>query len=245
VEFFPTAYVKIGRFDSKDIRFQDVEEGNIIVLLREVLARLNHKYLTRPIEFEGMLRLDGYEYPLPALREILLNALIHRSYPGSFTQIRVYDDKMTVWNSGGLPEGITVESLWETHTSVPRNEIIASVCFKGGLIDTWGRGTTKIIEACRKAGLPNPEFKECFGGFMVTLFKDKFNEEQLMKMGLNPRQVKAVLYVKKNGKITSKEYQDINEISKRTSVNELADLVEKYKILKQLGASVGTYYEFA
>ena len=78
---------------------------------------------------------------------------------------------------------------------------------------------------------------------MVTLFKDKFNEEQLTKMGLNPRQVKAVLYVRKNGKITSKEYQDINEVSKRTSVNELADLVEKYKILKQLGASVGTYYE--
>jgi ATP-dependent DNA helicase RecG len=242
--FYTNAYVKIGRFgkNDADIKFQDVEEGNIIVLLREVLSRLNHKYLTRPIEFEGILRLDGYEYPLPALREILLNSLIHRSYAGSFTQIKVYDDRMSVWNDGGLPVGITLESLWNTHHSKPRNDIIADVCFKGGLIDMWGSGTIRIIDSCKEAGLPKPELKECFGGFMVTLFKDRFNTEQLTKLGLNPRQIEAVLFVKKNGKITNKEYQELNSVSRITATRDLKELVEKYQVLQNTGKGAGSIY---
>ena len=106
--FSTNAFVKIGRFKGDaDLRFQDVEEGNLIVLLKNVLERLDHKYLTRSIEFKGMLRLEHSEYPIPALREMLLNALVHRTYMGSFTQIRVYDDKITIWNHGTLPEEIT------------------------------------------------------------------------------------------------------------------------------------------
>jgi ATP-dependent DNA helicase RecG len=242
-KFYTNAFVKIGRFskDDTDIRFQDVEEGNIIVLLREVLSRLNHKYLIRPIEFEGILRLDGYEYPLPALREIILNALIHRTYMGAFIQIKVYDDKISIWNDGGLPEGITLESLLHTHKSKPRNDLIADVCFKGGLIDAWGRGTLKVIDACREAGLPQPKFEEHFGGFMVTLFKDRFNEEQLVKLGLNPRQVKAVLFVKEKGKITNSGYREINDVAERTALRDLDELVST-NVLKKHGEKKGAYY---
>jgi ATP-dependent DNA helicase RecG len=244
--FYPNTFVKIGRFakDDADLRYQDVEEGNIIVLLRNVLERLDHKYLTKQITFEGMYRIETSEYPIPAQREMLLNALVHRNYMGSFIQLRVYDDKINIWNDGGLPEGISLESLKHTHSSKPRNPLIADVCFKGGLIDTWGRGTIRIIETCKEAGLSEPEMTERDGGFLVTLFKDRFAEEELQKLGLNDRQIKAVLYVKEKGKITNAEYQNINNISKRTAVYELVELVEKYKILKQLGASVRTYYEF-
>jgi len=162
---------------------------------------------------------------------------------GSFTQMRVYDDKINLWNEGGLPEGITLELLKQSHTSKPRNLLIADVCFKGGLIDAWGRGTISIIDECNAAGLPEPELAERFGGFMVTLFKDRFLEEQLQQLGLNERQIKAVLYVKEKGKITNGEYQKINSVSKRTATNDLSELVVVYRLLKQLGASVGTYYE--
>jgi len=91
--FSTNAFVKIRRFKGDaDLRFQDVEEGNLIVLLKNVLERLDHKYLTRSIEFKGMLRLEHSEYPIPALREMLLNALVHRKYMGSFIQIRAYKD---------------------------------------------------------------------------------------------------------------------------------------------------------
>ncbi|WP_425414406.1 ATP-binding protein [Olivibacter sitiensis] len=81
-----------------------------------------------------------------------------------------YDDSINVWNGGTLPEGINSEALKRPHWSNPRNPIIADVCFKGGLIDSWGSGTIRIIETCKQAELPEPELVEQEGGFSVTLF---------------------------------------------------------------------------
>jgi len=243
--FYPNVFVKIGRFvkDDADLRFQEVEEGNIIILLRNVLEQLIQKFLIRNIEFEGMYRIETPEYPMPALREMLLNALVHRNYMGSFIQIRVYDDKIFIWNDGGLPEGISLESLKRTHFSKPRNLLIADVCFKGGLIDSWGRGTLRIIDTCKEAGLPEPELIERDGGFLVTLFKNNLTEEQLKKLGLNERQIKAVVYVKEKGKITNSEYQEINKISERTASRELSELA-KTNVLEQAGSfGAGSYYQ--
>ena len=82
-------------------------------------------------------------------------------------------------------------------------------------------------------------------GFWVVFRKDTYNEQSLKELGLNNRQVKAVLYVKEKGKITNNEYQKINEIGNRTTTYELKELVEKFSLLKKSGASVGTYYEFS
>jgi ATP-dependent DNA helicase RecG len=136
------------------LKFQEVVEGNLLHLLRETAAELNRKFFVKPIDFEGLLRVEKDEYPVVAVREILLNALVHRDYMSSFIQIRIYDDKFWVWNGGKLPEGISLESVKRVHSSHPRNPLIADVCFKGGYIDSWGRGTLKIINACREAELP-------------------------------------------------------------------------------------------
>ena len=190
-----------------------------------------------------MYRIETPEYPTIALREMLLNAMVHRSYMGSFTQLRVYDEKINLWNDGGLPEGINLEALKRSHKSKPRNLLIADVCFKGGLIDAWGRGTISIINACEEAGLPEPELIEEDGGFMVTLSKDRFTEEQLQQLGLNDRQIKAVLYMKEKGKITNAEYQQINSISERTASREISELV-KADILEQAGTfGAGSFYK--
>lgn len=85
-KFYPNTFVKIGRFRDNDILFHDVIEGNLITILREITNQLNHKYLTQKIHFEGLYRVEIGEYPTPAIREMLLNALIHRNYMGSFIQ---------------------------------------------------------------------------------------------------------------------------------------------------------------
>jgi ATP-dependent DNA helicase RecG len=243
--FYPNTFVKIGKFADNDyeIRFQEMEEGNIIQVLDKVLRTLDHKFLIRNISFEGMNRVETLEYPVPALREILLNALVHRNYMGAPTQIRVYDNKLSVWNHGTLPEGITLDKLTKSHSSYPRNPILAEACFRGGYIDSWGSGIMKIVDSCKAAGLPTPIMEEDGGGFIVRLFKDNLTEEQLVKLGLNERQIKAVLYVKERGKIINSEYQTLNLVSKRTATNDLSELVEIFKIFKQFGASVSTYYE--
>ena len=243
--FYPNTFVKIGRFakDDADLRFQEVEDGNLIDLLRNVLAQLNRKFLIRNIEFEGFFRIEKGEYPVPALREMLLNALIHRTYMGSFIQIRVYDDKINIWNEGMLPEGISLESLKRSHSSRPRNPLIADVCFKGGLIDTWGRGTIRIIDTCKEAGLPEPELIERDGGFLVTLFKNNFTEEQLKKIGLNERQVDAILFYRSKGEVTSSEYAAKYSVSDRTARRDLSELIEK-KFIENKGDTNLSKYIF-
>ena len=244
-KFYPSTFVKIGRFgkDDTDIIFQEVEEGNLIVLLQAVLNQLNHKFLIRTIGFEGVHRIEKGEYPYAAIREMLLNALVHRNYMGAPVQIRVYDDKISIWNEGTLPEGLTLASLKRPHSSRPRNPIIADVAFKGGYIDTWGRGTIKIIDTCKAAELPEPEMQEIDGGFIITLFKNTLTEEQLTKLGLNSRQVKAVLYVKENGKITNADYQKLFGVSKATATRDLTELTDKFDLLEKVGQTgAGTFY---
>ena len=142
-----------------------------------------------------------------------------------------------------MPEGITLEALKRSHESKPRNLLIADVCFKGGLIDAWGRGTISIIDACKEAGLPEPELIEEDGGFMVTLFKNRFSEEELQKLGLNDRQMKAVLYVKEKGQITNAEYLEINGIGKSVTIDELRDLAERQIFIRIGETGRGTYYK--
>ena len=176
--FYPNIKVKIGRFgvNDADLRFQEVEEGNIMQLLKTVPNQLNYKFFTKPIDFEGLLRIEKDEYPVTAIREMLLNALVHRSYMGSMVQMRVYDTKLTLWNEGLLPEGMELESLKRHHISRPRNPLIADVCFKAGYIDSWGRGTLKIYEACKEANLPEPDITSLDGGILVTMYKESNNQ---------------------------------------------------------------------
>ncbi|MGB8320768.1 MAG: ATP-binding protein, partial [Ignavibacteriaceae bacterium] len=243
-KFYPNTFVKIGRFGKTDfdLLYEEVEEGNLFTILQNVLQQLNRKFFKNPIDFEGMQRIEKGEYPVAAVREMLLNALVHRSYSGAAIQIRVYEDKINIWNEGTLPSELTLDLLKKQHPSIPRNPIIADVCYKGGFIDTWGRGTLKIINSCKEAELPEPEIKEAFGGFSVTIFKDILNEEQLKKLGLKDRQIKAVLYVKENGKITNKEYMSLCNVSRITATRDLQNLVDRNVLKFSETKGAGAYY---
>ena len=234
--FYPNQVVKIGRFGKSDddLRFQETVEGNLLYLLSETSEQLNRKFFIKPIDFEGLQRIEKGEYPVAAVREMLLNALVHRDYMGTSVQIRLYDDKFSIWNEGMLPEGLSLDALKRKHPSRPRNPLIADVCFKGGYIDAWGRGTLKIINACRDAELPEPLIIEQDGGFLVEIFKNRYTPEQLKKADLNERQIKAVLYIIENGSITNSEYQNISGVSKSTATRDIKEL-ENRKILINKG----------
>lgn len=241
-KFYSSIYVRIGRFkDDLDLIFQESEEDNLINLYQSVLNQINHKFIIQNISFEGMHRIETPEYPIEAMREAILNALVHRNYMGAHTQIRVYDDKITFWNEGDLPHPLTIESLKLPHSSRPRNVLIADVCFKGGLIDAWGRGTIKIIEACKKAGLPEPEIIERDGGILLTLFKNNLTLEHLEKLGLNKRQIDALLYYKEKGEVSSSEYMNRYNISERTARNDLNDLVKRNLVVREGRTNMSRY----
>ena len=109
------------------------------------------------------------------------------------------------------------------------------IFYYAGFIESWGHGTIKIVENCLEQGLPEPDFIEENGVMTVAFYKDKWNEENLKKLGLNERQIKAVFYVKEEGKITNKNYKElIQDISRITATRDLTNLVEK-GILKMVG----------
>ena len=243
-KYFTSAYFKIGRFGESDadLKFQDVVEGNLIEMADKVMDILKNKYLVFPIRYEGLQRIEELEYPEPALREAILNAIVHKDYKGSTIQLSVYDDKLTLWNPGRLPDELNIEMLKGKHPSHPRNKNIAEVFFKAGYIEAWGRGISIMMDACRKAGLPEPTIEEIAGGMQITFMKDVFSEKYLQQLGLNERQIKAVKYVKKNGKITNSDYQKLCEVSERTALRDLEDLSAN-SILQKKGEKKGTYYE--
>ena len=243
-EYVFNAFAKIGKFGKSDTELlsQDVIEGNAFQLADRILDVLETKYLVKNISYEGLYRVETLEYPYEAVREALLNAIIHRDYTGAFIQISVYNDKLMIWSHGILPDEISLEDLKRKHSSHPRNPKIADVFFKAGLIEAWGRGTLKIINECEKMGLPEPEINIMTGGICVTFFKDIYTETHLKKLGLNDRQVKAVLYTKENSKMTNREYQEVCKTSDRTASRDLENLTELGVFFKA-GEKKGTYYK--
>ena len=168
--YFTGAFVKIGYFDAAEIRYHDLIEGDLFTQARQTLDVLLLKYLRAAIHYEdnGLVRVERYPTPREALREAVLNALIHRDYANTAPiQIRVYDDKLMLWNPATLPPGWTRETLLAPHNSQPHNPDVANAFFRAGEIETWGRGIARIFDACRSEGTPEPLLKVDVTGFWL------------------------------------------------------------------------------
>ncbi len=102
----------------------------------------------------------------------------------------------------------------------------------------------KIINECKKAGLPEPLIENISGGISVTIFKNSLDNKTLIDKGLSNRQIKAIEYLKQHKQITNKIYQEICEVSKATATRDLTELIEKYKLLERSGeVGAGTTYK--
>jgi ATP-dependent DNA helicase RecG len=243
--FVTGAYIKIGYFETDDdLKFQNEIHGNLFEQIEKAMDLLFTKYIKAAISYEGINRVETYEYPRDAVREALLNAIAHKDYSGGVPiQISVYSDKIIIWNEGHLPENWTVKNLLEKHASRPYNPDLANTLFRSGYIESWGRGTIKIIRECKQAGIPEPIFSYDSSDISVEFRKDIYNEKHLKTLNLSDRQVKAILFVREKGKITNSDYQILNDVSKATATRDLTELTETHKILKRTGdIGVGTNY---
>lgn len=226
--FFISAKTRVGRFKtSVDIIDTVIITGNLFRQV-EVTVEAIKKHLSVRFEIKGIQRKDIWDYPIEAIREAVVNALIHKDYSSTAEiQIRIYDDKIWIWNPGALPPQLTIDDLKREHSSYPRNPLVANAFYLAGLIERWGSGTKRIVDLCKAQGLPEPEYKEEMGGFSVYFYKDIYTEESLREIGLNERQIKAVMYVKEKGKITNREYQQLNTVSNKTAYLELSNITKK------------------
>jgi len=247
-DFFIQAGVKCIRFKGTDVTadmldFKDVE-GDLFSQVGEVEKSIfSNIALKAWIEGRKLERQEKWEYPPRAIREALVNAIVHRDYRSSGkVQVRIYDDRIEFWNPGKLPAGWTIQTLKEEHTSEPFNPLIFKMFSWVGRVEEVGSGTNKIMNRCKEWELPEPEFGMNATSIFVRIRKDILTEDYLKQLGLSERQIKAVIYVKKERKITNKEYQKIANVKERLATMELNDLVNK-KILRKFGTTGrGTYY---
>lgn len=124
-------------------------------------------------EINGLIRRDIYEIPLNVLREILLNASVHRNFlMNSCIQVSIFDDRLEVTSPGSLYGGLTLEQALEG-TSVLRNSGIAEVFAQAKLIESWGTGLQRIVQGCIEHGLPKPEFFESNTSFRIVIYREK------------------------------------------------------------------------
>ncbi len=229
------ANIKIGYFENEaDLMFQDEVHGNLFEQIEHTMDLLFTKYVKALISYEGISRVETYEYPREAVREALLNAIAHKDYSGGVPiQIKVYKDRLMIWNDGQLPDNWTIHNLLKRHSSKPYNPDIANTLFRSGYIESWGRGIEKMMNYCKEAGIPAPNYTFEGSDFLVEFRKDMYNAEYLTGIGLNERQVKAVLFAMEKGKITNSDYQELNGVSKSTATRDLSELADKKIITKK------------
>ncbi len=173
---YPQCELRMARFrgaDKTEFLDQRMVRGPAFKLLEEAqLFCQRHFPLPAKIVPTQLRRLEKPLIPPDAMREILVNALIHRDYSiaGGAISLAIFDDRVEVWSAGAFPKGITPGLLKKNHPSVQRNPIIADVFNRTGLIEKWGRGTNRVIEMCQAADIKPPEFQEIGNTAVVTFY---------------------------------------------------------------------------
>jgi ATP-dependent DNA helicase RecG len=156
-------------------------------------------------------------------------------------QVRIFDHGLEVWNPGALPSGLTVDDLRRNHESKPRNRLIAHAFFLIRYIEQFGTGTGRMIEDCRQAGLPEPEFESRAGSFRIRFHKPVSLDERLAGLKLNERQWKGVRHAASQGRITRKEYESLTGTPTATAKRDLGELVKNDVLARQGKGRTVTY----
>ena len=169
---FPDAWIQAGRFDGTDKRriVDRAEIRSLAVRSVEEAITFVNKHVLYGAEIGSVRRTDRWSLPPVAVREAVINAVVHADYAqrGAPLRLSIFDDRLEVENPGLLPFGLTIEDL-PRGVSKLRNRVIGRVFHTLGLIEQWGSGIQRMTAACREAGLAAPVFEELATRFRVTI----------------------------------------------------------------------------
>lgn len=204
------------------------------------MSNLNRSVGTRE---RGPAAPVSYEIPPAVVREAIVNAVAHRDYASAAAvQVSVFADRVEVWNPGELPAELTPDRLREPHGSVARNPRLCEALFLTRYIEKYGTGTLMMIRESVEHGLPEPDFEQRGGEFVVTVWRDWLTDEVVARLALNERQMKAVTHLKTAGRITNSEYQRLTGAIPRTAARDLRDMERKGAVRKVGTTGRSAYY---
>jgi ATP-dependent DNA helicase RecG len=192
--------------------------------------------------YEGV---DDPMYPPAALREALVNAFCHRDYsfPAGSVGVSIFHDRLEISSTGQLRHGVRPEDLLVAHPSNPANPAIASVFYRRGFIESWGRGTLKIGELTQRAGLLRPEFEERAGEVVVRFLPTSYVPPTRVPHELTALQREILLALADHGPASSVKLQQRleGEISNRKVLMDLNHL-RHLGLVERAGATRGAVW---
>lgn len=231
--FILQSQLRLARFAGKELSRDFLDRLDCSGTLWEMIEQAED-FIRKNVRLFGFRteftfkRIDKLEYPLKAIREGIINALVHRNYEEpSDTRVMIFDDRIEIVNPGSFPKGVTPENP----RHVPVNPTLCQLMYDVGFIEKYGTGIFMMKELCKEYGIPEPiyeisevETKLIFksGGKAVLI-----SEIEKLGIELNERQKSALRYAFKEGFITNKIYREINKVSDETARKELVQLVNK------------------
>lgn len=250
---FPQAEITLVQYRGHDMS-DEFEREDVRHTLPEAIHHAERWLMThmrKGSRMIGLERQDWVQFPPPAVREALVNAVAHRDYSirGEGIRIALFLDRLECYSPGRLPGHVTLENIVQERFS--RNEALVQVLADWGLIERLGYGIDRMLKQMSQAGLPPPTFRETTAGFLVILQGQPVTLEsgettvdtsEWVRQGLNERQIAALLYLNEHRRITNRDLQELSpEVSPETIRRDLVDLVERGFLLK-VGERRATYY---
>ncbi len=232
---FPDAVIRCARFSGQTTgRFIDQTEiDEYLPGAVESAIAFIERHTYREADIGRVYRKDIYEYPPSAIREALINAVVHSDYSigGMNIKVAIFDDRIEITSPGMLPFGMTIEAA-VSGVSRLRNRVIGRVFRELGLIEQWGSGIGRMIAACQDAGLQPPIFEEIGTSFRVTIYS-----RRITKTKRGPQwQDRLIQYLQENTEISTSSAARLWQVSDRTARTRLRQLVLK-GVLAEIGTS--------
>lgn len=259
--------IKCARFKGTTMAvFLDKKEytGDLFTQLEQTeLFIKNHLHLKA--EILGLQRTETYEIPIPAIREALVNAIVHRDYSnfGRDIKVGIYDDILNIVSPGGLPNGVTIDEVIAGRSEI-RNKVVARVFKELGYIEQWGSGLSRMNELCREANIQEPKTKESGDFFDIEFVRPITDDKMSDTAGyvpdsddygrlrtitddyerLSKEEQEILLYLLDNKTISRKEVIEILKVQKTKAHEILSELVEKNFITRD-GQGRSTHYKLS
>ncbi len=241
----PQQIDSLSRYIIRCVRYAGPDPSTPIIDKADIFGTIDFqidetlKFILKNIKTEativGSKRIEKFEYPEIALREIIVNALVHRDYSnkGTYILIAVFSDRVEVSNPGTLPPGVTIDNLKIAQFS--RNDILARIMRDLDYMEEFGRGIDLVYSKMFEWGLVEPLFKNVSNVFKVTLLGKNFRS-------LNDRQIKIWNFIQDKSQITASLAHNLfHEVSRATINNDLKGLVD-FGLIELKGSSTNIYY---
>lgn len=230
--------IKFAIFQGTDkLVFKSRKEftGSVFHQLTDVYKTIDFYNGTRAT-FKDLLRIDQRDYPVDAVREALLNAIVHKDYSFSgSTFINLYADRLEIISLGGLVEGLSIEAAM-LGASQPRNKNLADLFYRMKLIEAYGTGISKII-SCYKESVVKPQFNNVQGAFQVILPNINY---KILKSD-NPKIMDVLSIFNDKKEVTRIDIEQKLNSGTTTAVNIIKEMIEQDLIIK-IGSGKKTSY---